>query len=121
MSKKVLLVSLTTVRDGERVRFEAGKTVNLTADEIRDLDKLTVSTGKPHYRDPVNESATADGPDELSGEQGHTFVGEDIPVAKKTVDQLRAYLDHHQIEYAADAQKPDLLKAATAFEADGGL
>lgn len=121
---KFLLVAFTTSREvnGEkkRVRFSAKSTVDLTADELETLDKLTVSTGKLHYREPINERAQADEPEVVATPD---FAGQDVPMGSKTVPQLRAYLDHHKVEVAADADKKTLLAAAEKHEADpdGGL
>lgn len=122
---KVLLVALTTFREinGEkkRVRFAAGKPADLTAAELESLDKLTVATGKLHYRDPVHEGVVAAEPEAVA--EGDTFDGESVAMGDKTVAQLKAYLDANGVEYADDAKKADLLAAAEAHEADpdGGL
>ena len=78
MAKKHLLVALTTVRDGKRVRFAARSTQNLTDAEIEQMDALTKRTGKLHYREPVNESAAEDGPE---------AVAEELTDAQKFVDR----------------------------------
>lgn len=133
MPKKVLLTNLTTVRDGKRVRLspKSKKAVDLTAEEIDLLDRLTEQTGRPHYRDPVNEieddedfdlGGDGDG-DENDGddENNDEFDGESVAVDEKSVPQLKAYLDHNEVEYPASANKAALLKLAKAHEADGGL
>ncbi len=94
MALKKLLVAFTTNREVEgksrRVRFEAGKVVDLTDDELELLDKLTKSTGKLHYRAPINESGgkiTAAEPEIV---EVPDFEGQDVPMDKKSVDQLKA-------------------------------
>lgn len=122
---KVLLVAFSTTRevDGKprRVRFAAKSTVDLTADELETLDKLEKSTGKLHYRDPINESGTAS---ESQPEVVETpdYAGQDVPMNRKNVDQLKAFLTHHSVTFESDASKTDLLKAAEAKQAeiDGG-
>lgn len=107
---KTLLVALSTTRDDKRVRFAAGSTVKLTNDELETLDKVTVSTGALQYRDPVNESEAVDGT--IVAER--QFIGEDTPIGKKNVDQLKAYLTFYGVEFAEDAKKADLIEAAEA-------
>ena len=118
MPAKTLLVALTTNRttDGEskRVRFAAGQTVNLTKAELEMLDKMTVSTGVLHYRDPVNESATDDG-EEIAERK---FIGENVAIGKKNVDQLKAFLTFYKVEFADDASKADLQTAAGAVDVE---
>jgi hypothetical protein len=113
-----LLAALTTTRDEKRVRFPANSVQSLTGDEIDLLDRLTVSAGRPHYRDPKNESAVEEGPEVTVEDE---FDGQSVVMDKKSVDQLKAYLDHNNVTYDAGAVKADLLKAAKAHEADGGL
>lgn len=129
---KTLLVALTTSRevDGEkkRVRFKAGSTVDLTDQELEDLTKLEKSTGVLHFRDPINERAKGEEPEVVVE---RAYPGEDVLMDKKTVDQLKAYLDYYKVEYADNAQKKDLLAAAEAHaetlssggdnDQDGGL
>lgn len=111
---KTILVALSTTRDDKRVRFAAGSTVKLTKDELETLDKLTVSTGALHYRDPVNEAEAVDGT--LS--EGRQYIGEDTPLGKKNVDQLKAFLTFHDVAFEDDAKKADLLAAAEAVDTD---
>lgn len=118
MPKKVLLTSLTTVRDGKRVKFAAKSTVNLTKDELDLLDRLEKSTGRTQYRNPVNESATEDDPQTVVTD---LYDGEKVAMDDKTAEQLKAYLTHSNVTFAGNASKTDLLKAAKAHEADGGL
>lgn len=125
MAKKVLLAALSTTReiDGEdrKVRFPANKVADLTKDEIELLDRLTRSSGRPHYRDPVNEDGAAVQPEAVEGGDNDEFDGQSVPMEKKSVDQLKAYLDHHGVGYDSGALKADLLKAANAHATDGGL
>ncbi len=111
---KTLLVALSTTRDDKRVRFAAGSTVKLTAAELETLDKVTVSTGALQYRDPVNESEAVDGT--IVAER--QFIGEDTPIAKKNVDQLKAFLTFYKVEFADDAKKADLIAAADAVDTE---
>lgn len=123
MAKKVLLASLSTNRgegdEKKKVRYEAGSVVNLTEDETALLDKLTMQTGRPHYRDPVNENATEDEPDMADPEDA--FLGESKPMEKKDVGELKAYLDYHSVPYESSDLKADLLSKAQTHEKDGGL
>lgn len=121
MALKKLLVAFTTNRDVEgksrRVRFEAGKVVDLTEDEIELLDKLTKSTGKLHYRAPINEGGgklTAAEPEIV---EVPDFEGQDVPMDKKSVDQLKAYLTFNSVEFESSALKADLLDLAKKHEA----
>jgi len=120
---KVLLTNLKTVRDGKSVTLPANKAADLNDEELELLDKLTKQTGRPHYRDPINESARAeaevDGDDD--GGLPGVFDGSTVPMDSKTVAQLKAYLDHNEVDYDSDANKAELLKIAKAHEADGGL
>lgn len=122
MAKKMLLAALTTTRgegdDEKKVRFAAKTVQNLTKDEIELLDKLTASTGRPHYRDPVNEDAPEDGPEV---ETSTAFDGENVAMEDKTVAHLKAYLDHNKVAYDATDTKPDLLKKAQGHASNGGL
>lgn len=130
MAIKFLLVALSTTRkvEGEtrRVRFAAKSTPDLTDDEIKMLDKLTESTGKLHYRDPVNEggAVSASEPEVVDTPD---YAGQDVAMADKSVDQLKAFLTFHSVEFKGNASKADLLKAAEEKQAeidgdkDGGL
>lgn len=111
---KTLLVALSTTRNDKRVRFDAGSTVKLTADELETLDKVTVSTGALQYRDPVNESEVVDG----TLVEERQFIGEDTPIGKKNVDQLKAFLTFYNVEFAEDAKKADLVTAAEAVDTE---
>lgn len=121
MALKKLLVALTTNREVEgetrRVRFAAGKVVDLTDDELKLLDKLTVSTGKLHYRAPINEgggNVTASEPEIV---EVPDYEGQDKPMGDKTVDQLKAYLTFHSVEFESNANKATLLDLAKKHEA----
>lgn len=121
MALKKLLVAFTTNREVEgksrRVRFEAGKVVDLTDDELTLLDKLTKSTGKLHYREPINEGGgkvTASEPEIV---EVPDFEGQDVPMDKKSVDQLKAYLTFNSVEFESSALKADLLDLAKKHEA----
>lgn len=121
MALKKLLVAFTTDReiDGEmrRVRFDAGKVVDLTDKELELMDKLTDSTGKLHYREPINEGGgklTAAEPEVV---EVPDFEGQDVAMGDKTVDQLKAYLTFNGVEFDASAKKADLLELAKKLEA----
>ena len=127
MALKYLLVALSTNRmddDGaeQRVRFRAKSVVDLTEQELEDLDKLTAVTGKLHYRDPITEgrgTVTASAPEVITVPD---YAGQDVAMDKKTVDQLKAYLSFHEIAFDNGATKADLLKLATKpADVDGGL
>lgn len=127
MTVKVLLTQLSTTRDGKRVKFEAKQAVDLTKAELDTLDRLTASTGRPHYRDPINEKVKGETPavvddetDEGADDEG-ADDGEGKTLDEMTVAELKAYLDEAEVEYDSDAKKADLLKAAKAHETDGGL
>lgn len=131
MALKKLLVAFTTTRevDGEdrRVRFAAGKVVELTEGELELLDKLTKSTGKLHYRSPINEGGAPVAAAEPEIVDVPDYDGQEVAMGDKTVDHLKAYLTFHGIEFESSAKKPELLAAATAHEngdttdPDGGL
>ncbi len=121
MALKKLLVAFTTNREvkgkSRRVRFEAGKVVDLTSDELDLLDRLTKSTGKLHYREPINEGGgklTAAEPEIV---EVPDFEGQDVPMDKKTVDQLKAYLTFNSVEFESNANKAALLDLAKKHEA----
>lgn len=118
---KLLLVAFTTSRevDGEsrRVRFPSKSVVDLTDDELELLDKLTVQTGKLHYRDPIQEGGATISESKPEVVEVPDYAGQDVPMDKKTVDQLKAYLGFHSVTFEADDKKDDLLKAAKAHEA----
>lgn len=133
MALKKLLVAFTTLRTVKdendkdvkrRVRFKSGSVLDLTDDEMATLDKLTKATGKAHYRDPINEGgkAVADEPEVVNVPD---FAGQDVPMDKKTVDQLKAYLTFNDVSFGSE-DKAGLLKLATNHAAgktdlDGGL
>lgn len=131
MALKTLLVAFSTTRevDGadQRVRFKSGSVVDLTEDELESLTKLQNATGKLHFRDPVKEGGkiTASEPEVVDVPD---YAGQDVVMDKKSVDQLKAYLDFHSVSYDSKATKADLLAAAKKQEAgqpaddqDGGL
>ena len=121
MALKKLLVAFTTDREVEgetrRVRFAAGKVVDLTSDELTLLDKLTKSTGKLHYREPINEGGSKVTASEPEVVEVPDFEGQDVPMDKKTVDQLKAYLTFNSVEFESSAVKADLLDLAKKHEA----
>lgn len=121
MALKKLLVALTTTRAVEgkdrRVRFAAGKVVDLNEEELTLLDTLTKKTGKLHYRDPIQEGGgkmVASDPEVVVVPD---FAGQDVAIRSKSVDQLKAYLDFHGVEYANNANKAALTDLATKHEA----
>ena len=124
--RKLMLVSYSTDRevDGEmrRVKYKAKSVVDLTDDELAVLDRLTIKTGKLHYRDPIREGGeTAASEPEVVVVPD--YAGQDIALDKKNVDLLKAYLDFHSVGYDAKATKADLLGLAEAQEkalADAG-
>lgn len=119
MALKTILVALTTVRDGKRVRFAAKSVVDLTAAEKETLDKLQVATGKLHYRDPVNEGGTVvESKPVVQGNETPSYDGEQIAVGDKSVPQLKAFLDHHKVEYKSSASKADLVKLAEGVKVE---
>lgn len=123
MALKLLLVAFTTTREVEgterRVRFAPGKVVELTDDELDLLDRLTKATGKLHYREPISEGGrvVASEPEVVTVPD---FEGQDVPVDKKSVEQLRAYLTFHGVSFEANAKKADLSALAAAHEAGDG-
>jgi hypothetical protein len=127
MALKLLLVAFTTNRlvevagkeENRRVRFAANKVVDLTDDELELLDTLTKKTGKIHYREPISEGgkATASAPEIVDVPD---YEGQDVALASKTVPQLKAYLTFHEVEFAGNASKSDLLALAEAHAAGGG-
>lgn len=121
MALKKLLVAFTTTREIEgedrRVRFAAGKVVDLTKAELELLDKLTKSTGKLHYRAPINEgggNVTASEPEIV---EVPDFEGQDVAMDDKNVEQLKAYLTFNSVEFESSAKKADLLALAKKHEA----
>lgn len=132
MALKTILVALTTMReiDGKnvRVRFAAKSVVDLTSDEQDSLQKLQNATGKLHFRDPVNEGGKVQEskPQVIgSADSGASYEGSNVAIGDKSVQQLKAYLDHYSVEYKGNASKADLVTlaethAATAGSGDGG-
>lgn len=130
MALKTLLVALTTTReiDGkkERVRFAAKSVVDLTADEEKTLTDLQTKTGKLHFRDPQQEggAATESKPEVVDVDD---YLGQKVAIDKKDVPSLKAYLTYNNVEFAGNASKDTLLKAAqdhakkAAADLDGGL
>lgn len=123
MAIKLLLVAFNTTReiDGEdrRVRFAANKVADLTDDELNLLDRLTTATGKLHYRDPIQEGGqrvTASEPEVVDVPD---YAGQDVAMSEKNVEQLKAYLTFHGVDFEAKATKADLLAAAKTHEAGG--
>lgn len=120
-NRKLLLVALSTARPGpdgeeQRVRFKSKSVVDLTDEELETLDKLTVSTGKLHYRDPIREGGGEIAPSDPEIIAVADYAGQDVPFAKKNVDQLKAYLDFNEIGYEPAANKAALLKLAEATD-----
>lgn len=119
MALKLLLVAFTTNREIEgkakRVRFAPGKVVDLLDDEIELLENLTKATGKLHFREPISEGGTAVA-SEPEIVQVPDFEGQSVPLSEKTVDQLKAYLTFHSVEFPASANKAALLELATKHE-----
>lgn len=120
---KTLLVAFTTFRTIEgnkkRVRFSSGQTVDLTDAELEQLEALTKSTGKLHFRDPVNERVAVAEEPEVFG-AGDEFEGQSVAIGLKTVPQLKAFLDFNEVAYAGNASKVDLVELANGVKADGG-
>ncbi|MEN6332976.1 MAG: hypothetical protein ABFE01_01880 [Phycisphaerales bacterium] len=118
---KLLLVAFSTMRevDGEerRVRFGAKKVVELTDDELETLDRLTKATGKLHYRDPISEGGAKVVASEPEVVVVPDYAGQDVAITDKSVDQLKAYLTFHSVEFKGNASKADLLAAAQKHEA----
>lgn len=118
---KLLLVAFSTSReiDGEqrRVRFTAKKVVELTDEELETLDALTKATGKLHYRDPISEGGAKVVASEPEVVNVADYAGQDVAMDDKSVDQLKAYLTFHSVEFKGNAAKADLLAAAKAHEA----
>lgn len=129
MALKLLLVSFTTNRMVEvsgteemvskRVRFAAKSVVDLNDDELELLDSLTVATGKLHYREPMTEGGQAVAASEPVVVEVLDYAGQDVPIVNKTVDQLKAYLTFHSVEFAPGDNKAALTALAQANEASG--
>lgn len=133
MALKKLLVAFTTNRATEdepkrRVRFKAGDVVDLTEDEMKTFDLLTKKTGKLHYRAPVNEGSSAVTESKPTVIEVPDYAGQDVPMADKTVAQLKSFLTFKGVEFDDKAAKADLLALATdadkpadAADGDNGL
>lgn len=129
MALKLLLVSFTTNRTVEvsgteemvskRVRFAAKSVVDLNDDELELLDSLTVATGKLHYREPMTEGGQTITASEPVVVEVPDYAGQDVPIVNKTVDQLKAYLTFHSVEFKPGDNKADLLALAQTNEASG--
>lgn len=125
MALKKLLVAFTTAREVEvgdkkenrRVRFAAGKVVELTDAELELLDTLTRKTGKLHYRDPIQEGGGKVVASEPEIVEVPDYAGQDVAIDSKSVDQLKAYLDFHGVSYANNANKAKLVELAKQHEA----
>lgn len=121
MAVKYLLVALSTVRTVEgkkqRVRFAAKSTPDLTDDEIETLTKLQNSTGKLHFRDPINEggNVTASEPEVVVTPD---YAGQDVSIDNKSVEQLKAFLTFHEVEFAGNASKATLVEKANDKQAE---
>lgn len=127
MALKLLLVALATTRmvevagkeEERRVRFAAKTVAELTDAELETLDKLTQSTGKLHYRDPITEGgqkAVASEPELVSVPD---YAGQDVKIGSKNVEQLKAYLTFHGVAFKSSDTKDDLLELAKTHEATG--
>lgn len=121
MALKKLLVAFTTSRmvavaegkqESRRVRFAAGKVVELTDDELDTLDRLTEATGKLHYREPISEGGSRLEASEPEVVDVPDFAGQDVSIPNKSVDQLKAYLTFHEVSFDKNAKKSDLQKLA---------
>lgn len=121
MALKLLLVAFTTTREVEgeerRVRFASKKVVDLTEGELEILDRLTKATGKLHYRDPISEGGAKVTASEPEVVEVPDYAGQDVAMESKTVDQLKAYLTFHSVEFADGDKKADLLSLAKKHEA----
>lgn len=120
-NRKLLLVALQTDREVDgamrRVLFKSKSVVDLTDEELETFDKLTEKTGKLHYRDPIQEGGAPVGESEPEVVVVPDYAGQDTPISKKNVDQLKAYLAFHSVTYADDANKAALVDLATKHEA----
>lgn len=127
MALKTILVALTTIRaiDGKdvRVRFAAKSVVDLSDAEQASLQKLQDATGKLHFRDPVNEGGKVQEskPQVIgSADSGASYEGSNVAIGDKSVQQLKAYLDHYSVEYKGNASKADLVTLAETHAATAG-
>lgn len=125
MALKKLLVAFSTTRpvevagktENRRVRFAAGKVVDLAEDELELLDRLTKKTGKLHYRSPISEGGSTVTASEPEVVDVPDFAGQDVPLDKKTVDQLKAYLTFYDVSFGDNDLKSDLLDTAKGHAA----
>ncbi len=139
MSNKivVLLTNLKTSRGGKKVSLPANTTQSLTAAEIETLDKLTVATGRDHYRLPRNETQAQvfgtddddDGGLDLGGggngggddDNGGKAADQTKALDDMTVKDLKEYLDGAPATpYSSTDDKAALLSKAKAKQAAGG-
>lgn len=118
MPTKTLLTNLETTRtiDGKskRVRLVAGTVADLTDAEIAQLDILTKRTGKPHYREPVQEGGGKPKAAAPIIQHVDEYDGESVAIGAKTVAQLKAYLTYHEVSFDDNADQAALLKLADA-------
>lgn len=105
--KKVLLCRFT--REGKDGKPETlmpdGSAVDLSADDIKTLDRLTESTGKRYYRDPVNESAAADERPDDGGEP---------TLAEQFVNRNLSDITDDNIAALSDEQRTAVIEAEKA-------
>lgn len=128
MPAKMLLVALTTNRDVEvggkkesrRVRFAANKVVDLTSEEMKILDDLTKSTGKLHYRDPIQEGGSRPVAADPEIIDLPDYAGQDVAIEDKSVAQLKAYLTFHGVSFGNNDKRDDLVAAARKHESGQG-
>lgn len=130
MAKKVLLSRFTRPAKGggTETLMPNGQAVDLSADDIKTLDRLSKVTGKRYYRDPVNESAAederADDEDGREPTEAETFVDRalgditDDEIAALSADQRAAVIE---AENAGKARKGLLDRLAAAGDKDDGL
>lgn len=119
-----LLVAMTTIReiDGKerRVRFKAGSKVDLTEQEFSTLENLTRTTGTLHFEELEGGDVRPAGPDQGEIVQIPEYAGHDVPLNRKSVPLLKAYLDFRGIAYEAGATKGALLELASQAATPGG-
>lgn len=56
MAKKIPLIAVSVMRNGEAVVAVPGKAFDFTKEELVDLDRIEAKTGNAAYRDPKDES-----------------------------------------------------------------
>lgn len=128
MAKKVLLARFTRGKKGggTETLLPDGKAVDLSADDLKTLDRLAEVTGKRYYRDPVNESATEDErPDADEPTFAETFVDRNLSeisdddISALGADNLSAVIE---AEKAGRNRKSlvERLEAAAAAGSGGG-